>query len=81
MKLLDYIEELGVADAPSVKPLVDGRRLTRSLGVKGGRWMAGALEVCLEWQFRNPGDENPAAAIEEVRRRREELGIPDPQET
>lgn len=78
LKFLDHIEELGLADAPSMKPLVDGRLLSKSLGVNGGRWMGRALDVCLAWQFRNPGVEDPAGAIEEVKRRREELQIPGP---
>jgi hypothetical protein len=45
------------------------------LGVKPGKWTGAALDVALAWQLRNPGVEDPAGAIEEVRRRKEELGI------
>ncbi|SPO02630.1 related to tRNA nucleotidyltransferase, mitochondrial precursor [Cephalotrichum gorgonifer] len=66
LKFLDHLDELDVADAPSMKPLVDGRMLADTLGVKKGVWMAKALEVCLAWQFRNPGAKGPEGAIEET---------------
>lgn len=62
-------------DAPHAKRLIDGRQLAAALGVKPGKWMAKALDVCMAWQLRNPGEADPAGAVEEVRRRREELGI------
>ena len=31
--------------------------------------MGEALTICLAWQLRNPGEDNPAGAIEEVRMR------------
>jgi hypothetical protein len=62
-------------DAPSIKRLVDGKILTQALGVKPGKWMGAALDVALAWQLRNPGVEDSGGAIEEVRRRRDELGI------
>ncbi|KAL1841847.1 hypothetical protein VTJ49DRAFT_6524 [Mycothermus thermophilus] len=75
-KFLDHLVDLDVMNAPSMKRLVDGNMLTKALGVRGGMWTKGALDVALAWQLRNPGVEDPAGAIEEVRRRRDELGIP-----
>ncbi|AEO55171.1 hypothetical protein MYCTH_2298716 [Thermothelomyces thermophilus ATCC 42464] len=75
-RFLDHLVELDVMNAPSIKRLVDGKILAKELGVKPGRWTGPALDVALAWQLRNPGVEDPAGAIEEVRRRREELGIP-----
>jgi hypothetical protein len=72
---LDHLVEMDVMNAPSIKRLVDGKILASALGVKPGRWTGAALDVALAWQFRNPGVEDPAGAIEEVRKRREELGI------
>lgn len=74
-QFLDHLVELDVMNAPSIKRLVDGKILARELGVKPGRWTGPALDVALAWQFRNPGVEDPTGAIEEVRKRREELGI------
>jgi hypothetical protein len=39
-------------------------------------WMKPALEICIEWQLRNPGSEDKEAAINEVRMRRDGLKIP-----
>ncbi|XXG95039.1 1,3-beta-glucanosyltransferase gas1 [Hypoxylon texense] len=74
---LDLLQELDVMDAPSLKRLIDGTQLAKALGVKPGRWMAPALEVCVAWQLRHPEATDPAGAIEEVRSRRAELGIPE----
>ncbi|KAL1869901.1 CCA tRNA nucleotidyltransferase, mitochondrial [Diaporthe australafricana] len=74
---LDQLQTLDLMDAPSMKPLVDGRRLLQALDLKKpGKWMSSALDICIAWQFRNPGESDPAGAIEEVRQRKEELGIP-----
>ena len=74
-KFLDHLDELDVLEAPSLKRLVDGKRLSAALGLKPGKWMAPALDVCLAWQFRNPGVTDVTAAIAEVRERSDELGI------
>lgn len=74
---LDHLQMLNLMDAPSTKPLVDGRKLMQTLDIKkAGRWMSAALDICMAWQLRNPGEADPAGAIEEVRKRKEELGIP-----
>lgn len=74
-QFLDHLVEMDVMDAPSIKRLVDGKILASALGARPGRWTGPALDVALAWQFRNPGVEDPAGAIEEVRRKRVELGI------
>ncbi|KAI1763169.1 hypothetical protein GGR53DRAFT_521158 [Hypoxylon sp. FL1150] len=73
---LNLLQELDVMEAPSLKRLIDGTQLAKALGVKPGRWMAPALEVCVAWQLRHPQATDPAGAIEEVQSRRAELGIP-----
>ncbi|ROW05248.1 hypothetical protein VSDG_00294 [Cytospora chrysosperma] len=76
-EFLDHLEELKLMDAPFMKPLVDGRTLLQALGIKKpGKWMSPALDICMAWQLRNPEATDPAGAIEEVRRHKEELGIP-----
>ncbi|PNY29993.1 CCA tRNA nucleotidyltransferase, mitochondrial [Tolypocladium capitatum] len=75
-KFLDHLVELDVYNAPALIRLLDGRSLAQSLGVKPGKWTGGALDVCMAWQLRNPHETDPQEAIEEVRRRRDELGIP-----
>ncbi len=59
-----------------MKRIIDGTQLAKALGVPPGKWMMGALEVCLAWQLRHPDATDAAGAVEEVNRRREELGIP-----
>jgi tRNA nucleotidyltransferase (CCA-adding enzyme) len=75
-KFFDYLLEMDVLDAPSWKRLIDGTQLAKALGVRPGKWMATALDVCMAWQFRNPEATDYAGAVEEVRSRAEELGIP-----
>jgi tRNA nucleotidyltransferase (CCA-adding enzyme) len=73
---LDHLDHLAIMDAPSVVRLVDGRILTKALGLKPGKWMGPALDICLAWQFRNPGETDVSGAVDEVRSRGKELGIP-----
>lgn len=75
MAFLDHLAKLDVYDAPSLKRLLDGRQLAQALGTKPGKWTGQALDICVAWQLRHPGETDPAGAIEEVRKRREELGI------
>lgn len=73
---VDQIEELGLFDAASRRPIIDGKLLQQQLGVKSGKWMKDALDVCMAWQFRNPSNESLDGPISEVRSRHRELGIP-----
>lgn len=73
---LDHLEELDVMDAPAIKRLIDGTQLAKALGVKPGKWMAAALDVVMRWQLQHAGETDPAGAIEEVKAKKEELGIP-----
>ncbi|KAI1818446.1 hypothetical protein GGS20DRAFT_581554 [Poronia punctata] len=73
---LDHLQELDLMAAPELKKIIDGRQLAKALNVNPGKWMAKALDICVEWQLRNPDATDPAGAVEEVQKRREELGIP-----
>lgn len=73
-RFLDHLQDMDVWNAPTMKGLLDGRQLAKALDTKPGRWTGRALDMCTEWQLRNPGIEDPAGAIEEVRRRADELG-------
>lgn len=77
-RFFNHLADIHVLDAHIRKPIVDGKLLQKELGVKAGIWMKGALDVCMEYQFRNPQVNDPSAAIEEVRGRAEELKIPLP---
>ncbi|KAI9163740.1 Nucleotidyltransferase lcsQ [Paramyrothecium foliicola] len=63
---LDHLTELDVYEAPSLKRLLDGNALAKSLGTKPGKWTGKALEVCVAWQLRNPKQTDPTGAVEEV---------------
>ncbi|KAJ4419009.1 CCA tRNA nucleotidyltransferase, mitochondrial [Gnomoniopsis sp. IMI 355080] len=72
---MDQIQKLDLMSAPSIQPLVDGRMLSKAFDIKPGKWLSPALDVCMAWQLRNPQESDPAGAVEEVRRRKEDLGI------
>lgn len=75
-EFLNHLEKLNLMEVPSTKPLVDGRTLLQALGIKKpGKWMSPALDICMAWQLRNPEETDPAGSIDEVRQRKEELGI------
>jgi tRNA nucleotidyltransferase (CCA-adding enzyme) len=64
---LEYVQELDLLDAYSLKPILDGKALSKALGVPTGVWMKDALDVVMRWQLRNPGKKDTAEAIEQVR--------------
>ncbi|KIH92237.1 hypothetical protein SPBR_02585 [Sporothrix brasiliensis 5110] len=74
---LDHLETLDVLDAPHIKRLLDGKQVAAALGIKPGKWMTAAMDICMAWQLRNPEETDPAGALEEVRRRKDEVGISD----
>ncbi|KAF4442150.1 CCA tRNA nucleotidyltransferase mitochondrial [Fusarium acutatum] len=74
---LDHLAKLDVYEVTTLEKLLDGGKLAKALGgIKPGKWTGPALDVCVAWQLRNPGETDPTGAIEEVQRRKEELGIP-----
>ncbi|QSZ28759.1 hypothetical protein DSL72_003264 [Monilinia vaccinii-corymbosi] len=75
-KFIDHLKELDVMDAPTIRGIVDGKMLSKALGVKADKWMGPALDVCMEWQLRNPNSTDAEGAIDEVRKRQKELNIP-----
>ena len=74
-KLLLYIEEQDLLEVDSLRPCVDGTVVSKELGVKRGAWMTKAMEMVVEWQVRNPGNQESQAAIASVIQRKDELGI------
>lgn len=74
-KFLQHLVKLDIFDTPNLKRIIDGRALAKALGVAPGPWMGKALDVCMAWQLRNPTEESPDGAIQEVRDKAEELGI------
>lgn len=72
---LSRIKELDLLDVPSLKPMVDGKQLCDVFGAQNGPWVRKALDVVIEWQLQNPDETDTDSAIEEVRRRKKELGL------
>ncbi|KAH7043186.1 tRNA nucleotidyltransferase [Macrophomina phaseolina] len=66
-KWFEHIQTLNLAEAYSLKPLLDGKALAKALETPPGPWMRSALDVVMAWQLRNPGITDPSEAIEEVR--------------
>lgn len=73
--MLLYIEDSNLLDACSLRTPINGRDIINALGLKTGPWMTKAMEMVIEWQLRNPEETSKEAAINEVRRRRDELGL------
>ena len=79
---IDHLEGMDLMDAPSIKPIMDGKRLQADLNADSGPWMKEALEVCMAWQLRNSmlvrsdPEKAKCEAVEEVRGKKEELQIP-----
>ncbi|KAF5529419.1 CCA tRNA nucleotidyltransferase mitochondrial [Fusarium mexicanum] len=67
---LDHLAKLDVYEVTTLEKLLDGGRLAKALGgIKPGKWTGPALDVCVAWQLRNPGETDPTGAIEEDLRR------------
>ncbi|KAF2405234.1 poly A polymerase C-terminal region-like protein [Trichodelitschia bisporula] len=47
-------QELGIAEAYNLRPLLDGKSLSRALATPPGPWMKSALDIIMAWQLRNP---------------------------
>ncbi|QSS59943.1 poly(A) polymerase [Histoplasma capsulatum] len=74
-KLLSYIEESNLLDVCSLRTPINGRDIINALSVKTGPWMTRALDMVIEWQLRNPEETSKEAAINEILRRKDELGL------
>ena len=63
---LEHIRDLGLLDAYSLKPLMDGKALAKALNTAPGPWMKDALDVVMAYQLRHPEKANAEDAIAEV---------------
>lgn len=52
--LLQLIEEQNLQDVYSLKPIVDGKLLSKELNIKPGPWMGKVTPEILVWQLDNP---------------------------
>ncbi|AGO13978.1 AaceriAGR118Wp [[Ashbya] aceris (nom. inval.)] len=49
-----HVCEEGLEDVHKLRPMIDGNRLVKLLGMKGGPWMSRAMSMMVEWQLENP---------------------------
>lgn len=71
------LRDLNLLGVDQLKPIANGNQLSEALGKpKMGPWMKNALEVVMEWQLRNPEENDPAGGIAEIVERKKELGLP-----
>lgn len=72
---LSSLDSLSLLEVHRMTPLVDGGRISTELNVRPGPWMKKALDITLGWQLRNPDETSPKGCIEEIIRRKQELGL------
>lgn len=72
---LSELRSLGLLDVYLLRPLVDGCEISAALGSKNGPWLKKALEISIAWQLRNPNQTEKGACMEEIVRRKKELGL------
>lgn len=69
------LRRLELLDVYQLKPIVTGDEISAALGTKSGPWLKRALQICIEWQLRNPDETNKEGCIEEIIGRRNELEL------
>ncbi|KAF2754439.1 poly A polymerase C-terminal region-like protein [Pseudovirgaria hyperparasitica] len=66
-EFLAHISDLGIIEAYTFKPLIDGNAIAKALSAKPGPWMKEALEVVMAWQLLHPDLTDPSLAIEALK--------------
>ncbi|WEW61206.1 CCA tRNA nucleotidyltransferase, mitochondrial [Emydomyces testavorans] len=74
-EFLLYLRGQDMLEVEALRPLVNGHQLASALGVKPGPWTAKALDMVVEWQLRHPERSDGEGALDEVKRRRDELDL------
>lgn len=74
-RFLSYIKEQDLQDVFELKPLANGGEIVKALGCKTGPWMSKALDMSIKWQLLHPEVTEKEKVLEELSRRKEELGI------
>lgn len=72
---LSNLDSLSLLEVHRMTPLVDGGRISNELKIRPGPWMKKAVDIALGWQLRNPDETSPKGCIEEIIRRKQELGL------
>lgn len=72
-RFVSHLKDQSLLDAYDLKPLIDGKALSKALSVSPGPWMKEALDVVMAWQLLHPNETDPSKAIEAVRDKQSEL--------
>ena len=52
--LVSQVEDLNLTDAWQLKPILNGKEISKMYGSKGGQWLAQALQHLVEYQLESP---------------------------
>lgn len=74
-EFLLFIDTADLLDVEQMKPLIDGKQLSRELNAKPGPWMKEALDIVMAWQLRNPDSTDADEVVDEVASQRKRLKI------
>ncbi|SCU85839.1 LANO_0C05644g1_1 [Lachancea nothofagi CBS 11611] len=53
-KFYKFVFNQNLQDAHSLKPMIDGKTLSKQLNIKPGPWMSGVVTEMIKWQLDNP---------------------------
>lgn len=74
-EFLAYIEQENLTDVDTLRPLANGKEVAAALEAKPGPWMSNAMEMAIQFQLLHPECTEKEEVLEELRRRRSELGV------
>ena len=72
-QFVTHLENMQILEAYKLKPIIDGRTLSKALSIKPGPWMKPALDVVMQWQLRNPNRTDTTEVVEEIKAKQGEL--------
>ncbi|KAM3161048.1 CCA tRNA nucleotidyltransferase, mitochondrial [Lachancea thermotolerans] len=52
-----FVFDQNLQNSHALKPLIDGKTLSKQLNIKPGRWMGGVVAEMVKWQMDNPGSD------------------------
>lgn len=70
----EYLVDHGLESVCELKPIINGQEIMKGLGARNGPWMSKATTMVVEYQLLHP-ESGKEAALEEIGRRRAELGL------
>lgn len=74
-QFVSYIEDHGLTGVTELKPIVNGREVSKFLEAPMGPWMSRALDMVIKWQLLHPEVTDKEQALQELASKKEELQI------